>query len=487
MPPHFALGFIDEGKPGNYSSVSHSSEHSDLSKLIRLAKLYCLLLGLFVGFYRCPATAEAFRVTHQGAAATGQANAFAAQADDPSALYYNPAGISQLSGVNVLFGTNLINGSTRFESQSGTRTNGDLDGDIAIPPPSSFYFTADVGNLGLEAIEKFSLGLGVFNPYGLRTRYPDESPISTAAVFGSLPLIEIRPVIAIALSRKLSIALGLDIYTFSNLIAHGETRIQFRNPGIPTLSPGAMLEFRGDGTAIGFNAGLLFTPLQYSDGKAKLSFALTYQNRSNLKLAGIFLANNAEISSASATLNLPRVYTAGLAYWPIHNANREWKVEVDVDYSDWHNFDDLDIHLGNGFTLPFPQDWTSSIAVKWGTEYTRFKPDFLPDWDISVRGGYSFTDSPMPDRTFTPIVADANYHTLAFGAGLTCRGNGYFFGLIPCKGSFGGFKISAISLDLSYQGIFYETRFVSGNVNPNVDGRYSTFVNAGGISMRIGL
>lgn len=424
-------------------------------------------------------------MTHQGAAATGQAGAFAAQANDPSAIFYNPAGISQLSGVNALFGTNLLNGSTHFESQSGATTSGDLDGDIAIPPPSYFFLTTDIGNIGLESIEKVSLGLGVFSPYGLRTRYPDDSPIATAAIFGSLPLIEIRPVVAVALNRQLSVAVGLDIYTFSSFIADGETRIQFSNPGIPSLSPGAKLEFRGNGTSVGFNAAILYTPMQYADGKPKLSVALTYQNLTNLKLTGEFLANNAIVSSASATLNLPRIYGFGLAYWPIHDTQREWKVEADVDYSAWNTFNNLDIHLGNGFILPFPEDWTSSVTVSWGTEYTRFKPDFLPEWDISVRGGYSFTDSPVPDRTFTPIVADADYHTLSFGVGLTCRNHGYFLGLIPCNGSSSGIKISAISLDLSYQGIFYESRLVKGNVNPYVDGRYDTFVHAGGLSMQV--
>jgi long-chain fatty acid transport protein len=39
--------------------------------------------------------AEGFRILDQGAAATGQGAAFSAQADDPSALHYNPAGMTQ--------------------------------------------------------------------------------------------------------------------------------------------------------------------------------------------------------------------------------------------------------------------------------------------------------------------------------------------------------------------------------------------------------
>src|SRR5579862_5314758 len=41
------------------------------------------------------------RVSNQDAEATARGNAFTATADDPSAIYYNPAGIMQLDGLNT--------------------------------------------------------------------------------------------------------------------------------------------------------------------------------------------------------------------------------------------------------------------------------------------------------------------------------------------------------------------------------------------------
>src|SRR5687767_13117234 len=46
-------------------------------------------------------SAGAFRIFDQSASATAQGGAFAAQADDPSAIYFNPAGLTQLSGVQT--------------------------------------------------------------------------------------------------------------------------------------------------------------------------------------------------------------------------------------------------------------------------------------------------------------------------------------------------------------------------------------------------
>lgn len=50
--------------------------------------------------------AQALRFQPQGARAAGQGNAFAAEADDASAIHYNPAGLTQVVGIqsqNQLF------------------------------------------------------------------------------------------------------------------------------------------------------------------------------------------------------------------------------------------------------------------------------------------------------------------------------------------------------------------------------------------------
>ena len=58
--------------------------------------------------------AAGYSIYEQGAAATAQAGAFAARASDPSAVFYNPAGIArQKAGIEI--GTTLIFTSTEFE------------------------------------------------------------------------------------------------------------------------------------------------------------------------------------------------------------------------------------------------------------------------------------------------------------------------------------------------------------------------------------
>ena len=65
------------------------------------------------------ALAQVPRIQGQGTAASGMGNAFSAQADDPSALHYNAAGMTQLHGVEFMTGVLLSGGSTTFTSPTG--------------------------------------------------------------------------------------------------------------------------------------------------------------------------------------------------------------------------------------------------------------------------------------------------------------------------------------------------------------------------------
>ena len=97
--------------------IQHSN-HSRPSLLVPL-------LGTFLAFvatasFSLPAFGEGFRILDQSASATAQGGAFAAQADDPSAVHYNPAAITDLPGLQMTAGTLLVNGGIDFRPILGT-------------------------------------------------------------------------------------------------------------------------------------------------------------------------------------------------------------------------------------------------------------------------------------------------------------------------------------------------------------------------------
>src|SRR5438034_11201311 len=92
------------------------------------------------------------RIADQDPFATARGNAFVATADNPSAIYYNPAGITQLDGLNVSAGVYAITLGSTYTAPNGTKhdTRDEFD---ALPQIYSTYALA-----GLP----LSVGLGLY-------------------------------------------------------------------------------------------------------------------------------------------------------------------------------------------------------------------------------------------------------------------------------------------------------------------------------------
>jgi len=306
-------------------------------------------------------------------------NAFTAQADDASAVHYNPAGMTQLRGVENMFGTSLIGGTTKYTSPSGQHVTGDRNGSVAWPPPGDIYITANLKDLGITALGDLTAGIGLNNPFGSLTRYPNDGPFRTAVTFTTLPLLDIKPTLAYKLNEQVSLGLGADIYTFSGLFGEGQVEQRSIWPGGLGIPAGSAVELNGTDTTAGFNVSLMYTPLRNADGKPLANIGLVYRSQATLHLNGEFRANGALVSNAEATFVLPQVFSGGIAVWPVRDSDHEWKLELDVDYVGWKSNRNLDIHLSNGALIPFPQNWQNAYTVMIGTEYKWLRVAAMPE------------------------------------------------------------------------------------------------------------
>ncbi|NWF74738.1 MAG: outer membrane protein transport protein [Nitrospirae bacterium] len=432
------------------------------------------------------ASAQVPRIQGQGAAASAMGNAFAAQADDPSALHYNPAGMTQLQGLQFMAGGLISGGSTDFTSPAGVTARGDRDGTVAWPPPVHAYVTANLKGLRLTALGDLSLGIGLTVPFGSLTRWPSDGPFRTATTFSALPLLDIKPTLAYKVSENFSLGLGADIYTFSGLAGEGHVERQSVWPGGLGIPAGSRVELYGKDTAAGFNASLLYTALRNSDGKPVANIGIVYRSQATLHLNGALLADGANVSDASATLVLPQIMTGAIAVWPVRTSEREWKVEMDIDYVGWKSVRNLNVTLENGTTIMQPQNWRSTYAMMVGTEYKWLALESLPHWVVALRAGYTNQQNQMPDFSYDPGIPSADLHVVGGGVGLLCKAQGSFLGLMRC-GDFGvgWLTPNSVGVDLSFQAGFYEDRTVSGNRNPTVDGIYRTTLYNGSVSIRM--
>lgn len=475
--PTVVQGRRDDGSP------RRPWNRAEISIARRL--ILCSTLGIALAANPAAVSAGSFQIFDHSASAAGQASAFTAQADDASAGYYNPAGMTQLRGVQFSAGTTLIGGGFSFQNAAGTQVNGDLRGSVALPPPSNFYVTANLKHLGIGSSDSATVGLAVFNPFGTLTRWPDSGPFATATTKAAFELIDIRPSVAFRPLPDLAIGLGADIYTFSGIFGEGQVERQFRWPGGLGIPAGTGMELNGRDTAAGFNASLLYTALRNEDGLPLANIGLIYRSQATLHLDGQLLAGGNLIADARTTFVVPQVLTGGVAIWPVRNREREWKLELDIDYTGWKSVRNLDTTLSNGLTIATPANWSSGYTVMIGTEHKWLKPDPLPDWDIALRAGYWHSQKAIPDQTFNPAIPDGDHHAISTGIGFMCRENGRFLGIIPCGGSDKAFSPKGFGIDLAYKAVLYESRTIAGNLNPTVNGTYHTTLHVGSLNLRV--
>ncbi len=413
---------------------------------------------------------EGFRLPYQGTAAAGQGEAFIAQADDASALYYNPAGLTQVRRVQIYVGANFITGKFSFTSSTGATAEGDLRQDVVIPPPSHLYLTVNLEDLGVTALGPLSLGLGVNSPYGLGARWPNSGPFAAVVTDATVPLLDIKPTLAYKIHDMFSIGAGLDIYTFSDLIGEGQAELIAHAGGGATK-----IEFNGTDTAVGFNVSGLFTLLRNDQGKPLVNFGLVYRSGPDLDFNGDQIVNGVKTTDVVLSASLPWVLGGGASWWPIRNEAREWKVEVDVEGVGWSNFSNFQIRNSSGTLIgDQPWNWKDTYTLSVGSEYKWLILPSLPHWEIAARGGYQRSQATSPDSGFHPGVPDANWNILAIGLGLRCNSGSYFLGLISCGSRDSGY-LKAIIVDLAFQTALWESRNVSGNlISSTINGDYET-------------
>src|SRR5208282_1106201 len=94
------------------------------------------------------------RVATQDAEATARGNAFSATADDPSAIYYNPAGLMQLDGFDAEYGLYGISIDENYKPLHGTDAHDSTahEGIQAVPNLFLSYHPTK---------EPFSFGFGI--------------------------------------------------------------------------------------------------------------------------------------------------------------------------------------------------------------------------------------------------------------------------------------------------------------------------------------
>jgi long-chain fatty acid transport protein len=425
----FGLVFAADFLAGTPPSVVTSPAAKSILKPYSRPIATWLILGL-AGISATKTMANGFALPDQDAFATARGEAVVATADNPSAIYYNPAGITQLPGHNVRFGAYLLNYNTSFkppkDAANAGKTYNEQDTFAAIP---RFFYTYSPTNLPL------SFGLGVYSPFGGKMSWPQATGFRSVALNGELTYITINPVIAWQILPSLSVAAGPMVNYVDMTLKQGMTGSE---------RPQNYFRFTGNGWSVGYNLGARWQPLD------QLSLGATFRSPAKVKLDGQTesqLRPPSSYSGAEMDLTFPLSAVFGVSWRP----TPKWNLEFDATYTDWSSFGSTSIHQSNPPRI-VPQsdvsvtlDWQSSWMYSFGV--TRY---FDHGWQVSA--GYCFSENSVPDDYYTPLASDMDRHFFSVGT---------------------GWKGKHLSCDLAYQLGYGPEHSVSGSEPSSTPGRLS--------------
>ncbi len=383
-----------------------------------------ILLGASLALGTIAANAVGFRLPNQDPDAIARGNAFVATADNPSAIYYNPAGITQLEGQNVRAGLYLVTGGYEFDSPNGVKYKANSD----FQPVPQLYYVFSPNDSPL------SFGLGAYCPYGLSLDWGQNTPFWTVAEKGSVLYLSVNPVIAWKVHPTLSVAIG-------PTINYSQADFQQGLDPAPGFLPPGQLRLQGDGWAYGFNAGLRWQPHE------KWAFGLSYRSPTSVDYKGTaefspsFYAGSS--SSTTANIRFPQFAVAGISFRP----TKDWNFEFDLDWADWDAVKQISIQNLPSITL----NYKSSFMYEFGVTRQLGKGFF-------ASLGYFYSENSSPDHDFTPAIPDTDLHLGSAGL---------------------GYKSKHFDCTVAYQFGYNPSREVTADVTyPSANGTYHVFNQA---------
>ncbi len=387
--------------------------------------------------------ASGFQINESGARAMGMAGAFAGLADDPSALYFNPAGITQLKGTHFVAGVTFISPSATFRGPSPAIDEYSMKSQLFTP--INFYITHQLS-------DDLYVGLGVNNQYGLGTLWDDNWIGKDVAIDTEIKTFYFTPVIAYKVTDNLSVSAG-------PVFAWGDVKI-VRYASLYPFQGDAKVSLKGDGTAWGFTAGILYKPLDV------LQLGLSFRSQTKFKFTGdastdgpAALASELPSGGITSEVTMPMNITFGAALFP----TKDLTVTADFQYVGWSSYDKLAVSFDSNpsLNISLPRDYQDSYIIRLGAEYK-------VTGDLALRGGILYDKNPVKDQYVDPILPDADRIGLNIGLGYKITQN--------------------VSVDLAYFFLRFNERTVTNSLiyytpgNAALNGTYNSYAHLIGVN-----
>lgn len=399
-----------------------------------------------------------FALFEQGAKATAMGGAFAAMADDPSAIFYNVAGIAQLRRSELLVGGTAITFQNEFTGDPNdpftAGTNGSLYRRHVFIPPNAYAVVPLGGNL--------TFGVGVMTPFGLRTNWAQPWIGRFVSSDANIKTISVEPALAWQSSDGRFAIGGGPEYRRSHVVLVRNAGIV--NPFTQRLSDVSNNYLSSDwDSKWGWNVGVLFKPGTWRIGASyRAPMTINYSGKATItqiptgngQLDAIVAAGLPPSQGVTTSIDFPSFAHLGVATTAIE----KWDIEADVVHTTWSRFKQLTVNFNNtpSFNFTRPQNWKDVNSFRVGANHA-----VTDDWDIRL--GALYDQNPQPTEVVSPLLPDADRIGVTFGV---------------------GFHRGPWVVDATEFALHFKTRSTQGRNSDNFNGTYQTDANL--ISLNFG-
>ena len=362
-----------------------------------------------------PAGAAGFTAPDPGIKAMGLAGAFAAQASDPTASFYNPGGLALLKKGKLTAGlaADYLNESQYQGSAPGLgvgQAGQQKKGFTVLPHAFA------VKPLG----DKLKLGIAIYSPYAFKTEWED--PGSFAGRYlttrGQLQSYDLNA----NLSWKVtpSFGLGAGVIYRSARFSMGR-RLPRTNPNTGEVQDVGSFAIDTDWDyGLGWDAGFL-----HKIGQG-FAWGVTYRSPVKVDFAGAgrltqVSTGDAQIDTLNraalpydtnlrigTSIDFPQTATLGVGF----AAGPKLWVEADVIQTGWSRFQGLSVFFPNNptFNQTLQGAWDDTLSYRLGAQLKMSK-------GMMLRLGYAYEDTPQPDASLAPLLPDAKRSVFSAGFG----------------------------------------------------------------------
>jgi long-chain fatty acid transport protein len=411
-----------------------------------IQKHFLAIAAIFLTIAASQAWGAGFALYENSSRGTAICGAFVARADDASALFYNPSGITQLEGRQISNGINTYTGLVDIHYPGGGM-EAVKDKTWIVP---NFYMSQQV-------TDQIWIGLGAFAPFGLGNEY-EENWFGRYNVYSAeISCMEINPNIAIKVTDSFSFAFGLSRQNFAII---SKRKLSPKNVVIEglrlgnkdnSLSPMTLDEARSfyqqnladivdpypdidqevnlEKPAYRFNMSMRY---QINE---KMSVGFNYRSKVSYSLTGDVkyrtVPDNESLeiyktlydAKLTANISLPDIYIIGFAY----KLTDQLTVEADIVRTYWSRYDKIDYHFQNGVGtryVPENPDYNQLVQepltdiTDWNdVNCYRFGAEYQVNANLTARLGYLFDESPLNDDyvDFSLPGNDRHLFTTGFG------------------------------------------------------------------------